>query len=840
MDNFRIKDLCLSLMKADTEEDVIRLLSENGFWENPAAWRFYGDIEKNFSEIGNQASRFDVALVEKLVNSVDARLMNECLARGIDPEASSAPQFIREAVSLFFEDSDPKSTSSGRIKNWSNAKRTETAKGITLAATGASAREGNACFTISDCGEGQTPEMMPKTLLSLPAVAGSNKIRIPFVQGKFNMGGSGVLRFCGYHNLQLILTRRNPTILRGKLEYPSDSDWGFTVVRRENPDGNRRSSVYTYLAPMASDQRPNRGGILHFHSERMPIFPEAREAYARNAEWGTLIKLYEYHTPGHKTHILRKDGLLERLDLLLPDIALPVRLYECRASYRGHEGSFETTLNGLSVRLSDDRGENLELGFPSSSSISALGNQMTATIYAFKRGRAETYRRNEGVIFIVNGQTHGHMTIDFFRRKSVGLSYLGESLFVVVDCSQLAVREREDLFMNSRDRLSATGELRSEIERSLEDLLRHHDGLRSLKEQRRQEELQSHLEDSKPLEDILRSLIERYPALSALFLPGQSASNPFKTIKVREEEKPYQGKPYPTYFRFKGREYGEQILRECHINMRCRVAFETDATNDYFSRDENPGRFELFLVKDSERTRVENYAINPHNGIATLSLRLPEDSREADELFFAAEVTDVSRVDPFLNQFHIRVKPVLEPGQGTGERKSPPGTRTGQDLSQPAGIQIPRPQEVYEADWAKKEPPFDQYTALRIKDAGLTEKGQPDNDAPDVYDFFVNMDNVHLKRYLKTEAHDSEEEKVARIRFKLGMVLVGLALIHHAASEKRTGKETQTEEPEEVNIEDQVESVTKAIAPFLLPLIESLGSIDDESSLLSTTAGEAT
>ena len=48
---------------------------------------------------------------------------------------------------------------------------------------------------------------MPDTFLSLDK---SNKLRIPFVQGKFNMGGTGVFEFCGPNGLQLIVTRRNP------------------------------------------------------------------------------------------------------------------------------------------------------------------------------------------------------------------------------------------------------------------------------------------------------------------------------------------------------------------------------------------------------------------------------------------------------------------------------------------------------------------------------------------------------------------------------------------------------------------------------------------------------
>jgi hypothetical protein len=326
------KSLCLSLMRADSEDEVVQLLKDSGFWENSAAWRFYGDNENNWSTIGNQQSKPDAALTEKIVNSVDARLMNECLVQGINPESTQAPRSIRNGVAAFFDTNQPNSSLAGRVANWSPSKRTEVARGITLAATGRTPKEGKPCFTISDAGEGQTPEAMPDTLLSLSR---SNKLRIPFVQGKFNMGGTGVLKFSGNRNLELILTRRNPDIQKGSVAHSTDTHWSFTIVRREDPDpqGGRRSSVYTYLAPHGAEQNPHRGSVLSFVSKTMPIFPEGRNPYKKEAGWGTLIKLYEYAASGYSnTHILRKDGLLGRIDLLLMEPALPVRFHECRVT----------------------------------------------------------------------------------------------------------------------------------------------------------------------------------------------------------------------------------------------------------------------------------------------------------------------------------------------------------------------------------------------------------------------------------------------------------------------------------------------------------------------------
>jgi hypothetical protein len=90
MTNEQVQQLCLSLMQADTEAAVIALLSEAGFWDERDAWRYYGDCESNFSTIYNQASRSDAALVEKIVNCVDARLLNECQLAKIDPEGPLA------------------------------------------------------------------------------------------------------------------------------------------------------------------------------------------------------------------------------------------------------------------------------------------------------------------------------------------------------------------------------------------------------------------------------------------------------------------------------------------------------------------------------------------------------------------------------------------------------------------------------------------------------------------------------------------------------------------------------------------------------------------------------
>ena len=310
-------NLCLSLIHADSEAEVIAHLRGAGFWERQEAWRHYGDIENNWATIGNQQSSPEAALVEKLVNSVDARLVSACHEAGIDPESAQAPQSIREAVAVFFD--PPNSTSgarSGLVSQWPNRYRTQVARETTLAASGAKPGQGYPCLMIADRGEGQAPSRFAETLLSMHR---SNKLRIPFVQGKFNMGGTGALRFCGKENLQLVVSKRSPALGEGAAE--TNSHWGFTVVRRQEEGG--RNTVYSYLAPVDCEAKPRKGNVLHFPAGSLPILPSENTAYIRDSAWSTVIKLYEYRI-NRISHILLGGGLLGRLDLLLHQVALPI------------------------------------------------------------------------------------------------------------------------------------------------------------------------------------------------------------------------------------------------------------------------------------------------------------------------------------------------------------------------------------------------------------------------------------------------------------------------------------------------------------------------------------
>jgi hypothetical protein len=216
-------------------------------------------------------------------------------------------------------------------------------------------------------------------------------------------------------------------------------------------------------------------------------------------------------------------------------------------------------------------------------------------------------------------------------------------------------------------------------------------------------------------------------------------------------------------------------------------------------------------------------------------------------LTYEAVVTDPTLLDPFRNIFSVSVKSQATPKPSPpspSPRPKPPSDEEGVDRELPSGISLPNIVEVEEAKWNDHDPPFDKYTALRIMitDAPSepTQGHNGETETHDVYDFLINMDNLFMKSELKPT---SEEVEILKARWKYGLVLVGLALLHDEIQSKKAKKENDSENLEESNgdnVASQVERFTRALAPILLPMINSLGTLDLESAIAMSASGEDT
>ena len=801
-DNFKF---CLALLHCDSEDEVISLLEEKGYWDKPELWRYYGDVENNWGQGGSQQSLAEAALAEKIVNSVDARLINECLAREIDPASSDAPQSIRAAVARFFEGgTGDKNAIGGLVEDWSNAKARQVANGITFCVTGVRPKQLN--ITIADCGEGQSPDRLPDTILSLSK---SNKIYIPFVQGQFNQGGTGALRFCGEKNLQLVISRRNPKFLNED-STERDREWCFTIVRRERPSGGRRNSIYTYLAPIGTDSEDNfrKGGVLSFQSESFPIFPNDDGPYEREANHGTAVKMFDYKFMGEKSNILRGNSLLTRLDLLLPEIALPVRFYEYRKNQNGvmlDIGSRETTCKGLMRRLKsnlNEGGSNIEDGFPIAIPFHPKGEKLIANIFAFKPGLSRSYRRSEGVVFVRNGQTQDKKPKDFFRRKAVKMAPLADDLLVFVECDGLNDSVREDLFMTNREHF-VENDFRRVLDDALEKTIRDCSELRELRNRRLEERLREHIKDESQFEDVLKSLCKTSPNLKRLLDLGKNIPSSNKPKQTPIPEKEFKGKFYPTFFKLKGVEYGTIFIRSCPINQEMRITFETDARDDYFTRSAERGSFVLtWINKDGLERKASPIGPKLKSGIATVRLGLPDEVAVGDEVEFIAQVNGTGH--EFKNHIIVSVKP-------KAERK--PSTPDSPKFA------LPRIKRVYQEQWEING--FDGFTAMKVESIGYSGDEQTE-----IYEFKINMDNDPLRHEAKEKRLDDSQFELLRKQFLFANVLIGFSLLLEENKKKEKRQEDQEETPSE-RVEDRIDKTCRALAPFL-PAILSLGTGDLE------------
>src|ERR1700730_17591113 len=184
------KDSFLTLVACESEAAVDEWLNR----QNKVGWIPLGQNENNFGVIENQQSSPVAALIEKITNCIDAILMRRCLEESIDPKSADAPATMAAAVERFFSET---------YRSWHlGPVRRQQAESIQIVASGSTKHPS---LLVYDDGGGQHPDEFESTFLSLLR---GNKNEIAFVQGKYNMGGTGAIVFCGKQRYHLIGSKR--------------------------------------------------------------------------------------------------------------------------------------------------------------------------------------------------------------------------------------------------------------------------------------------------------------------------------------------------------------------------------------------------------------------------------------------------------------------------------------------------------------------------------------------------------------------------------------------------------------------------------------------------------
>jgi hypothetical protein len=440
------------------------------------------------------------------------------------------------------------------------------------------------------------------------------------------MGGSGVLPNCGEHNYQLILSRKTPALL----EKGQEDKWGFTLVRLHVATSSEyKNSWYEYF--IGED-----GGIASFTGEPLSILPDNDPM-----ESGSYIKLYNYYLPNPSQITL---DLWRDLNRVLHYPVLPLTLHETRKFRR--QGPI--VLFGNRLRILKDENSNVEENCPPLIPIIAeLGKfgKRTIEVTVFREGtvKDEFSSPGESVFFTINGQTHASIGRSFLRTKA-NLHYLADYMLVHIDCTDVDTNIREKIFMPSRDRMRDT-EISKEIELILAEELGRHEGLRELNQLRREQQITKNPKDTKFLEGVVSKLVKKNRTiLNYLGLGGNIKERP---EVFQQEIREFEGRKFPSYLKLLG-----PNRKQMTINSYARVTFETDATNDYFSRETDKGS--LIVYPDVMKS------CHLWNGRMTVKL-IPSKTARAGQIRKVIALLTRPYDEPLTVEFEVEYMPEIEP-----------------------------------------------------------------------------------------------------------------------------------------------------------------------------------
>lgn len=581
MKEAQLKKLFEDLYSAENETAVDVVIGKYPDIFKQENWSPYGENENYFGVIENQQASPIPALVEKLTNSIDAVLMKKCYELKIDPKGADAPKSMEEAIAKFYPN-----------HNWDLRQlQRKQAENIQVIADGP---KDDTSLIIFDDGEGQHPEDFGKTFLSLLK---GNKTEIHFVQGKFNMGGSGALVFCGKSRYQLI----------GSKKFDGTGNFGFTLIRRHKRTSQeqqvKRHTWYEYFKI--------EGKIPNFQVQELEL-----NLYQRKFKTGTIIKLYSYRMKGI-TDISRDLNL--SLNEYLFEPALPVFTIEKPERYP-KTPQMQRELYGLKRRLEKQSDTYLDKdwNFSETYQHETMG-AVKVTVYVFKSRiegknakeskttiRREFFKNNMSVMYSLNGQVHGSDSTVFIS-QALNFQLLKDHLLLHVDCSKMNPEFRDELFMASRDRLKDGDE-----SKELKALLIKNLGKGKLAElyKFRKDNLSLEGESANDLlKDIAQSLSINKELMS--LIQQTFKLNTTKKEKPKEdpnrkkedskekEETPFKPNRFPSAFSIKASEDGKPMVK-VPIDGEKLVKFETDVENEYFDRVEEPGDLQISILSGNE------------------------------------------------------------------------------------------------------------------------------------------------------------------------------------------------------------------------------------------------
>lgn len=806
------QEICFRILHAESEgevDEIIASVPELGDVEN---WHPIDERETNFNIVTNQASTGSKALTELCTNMVDAVLMKHAYINGVNPTGQDAPQTViagvRDLVQL-------RCTRSGVLAEVDDPKYLQefAEKNLVIGVTGGTRRSESLCFTIVDNGEGQHPGDFEDTFLSLSK---GNKSSIPFVQGKYNMGASGVLSYCGRRWYKLIISRR----------YTADGDWGWTLVRRRpgsgmpvaeycKIDGNIPEFSLSVVHPMKL-RSGDRDDKVHLST-------------------GTIVKLYDYQMESPTSFRNIRESLHENL----VSTVLPFRLMDYRQSpnprrgARRAQGVDERRVYGMEFLLlrsdgddeaepdGEDRtyrpGRDQHIGdidHPDLGKITVRAIVLEREIPGWLKAPHNTSR----VFHAVNGQVQYKQNRAYLS-ASCKLPGLKDRIVVIVDASNLSEAAHNDVWKGDRENIRATG-IGQLYTDEITKLITSSGYLKELQQRIAREETEKLTEESHI--NLFQRLVDTDPNIAQLLPGGSLVTLPGHIGRGSDEDEEYQGEYSPSFLELDAKSVkrnGAEIM----LDGRRMVAFRTNARNDYLTRPDNKGRV---LVIGGVGDKF-SYTSSLRNGRLTITFQSLAGKVAVGDVFdFSVGLLDEAMPEPITEKLTLRVvetRRINQPGK--------PSSRRQQQSIDPDA-------EGNEENYPGRALPPTRWLTRDGRSIGEDETDQwpddfNDQDGGKVEDlgegqmmYHINYDNAHFRRFLDGERNEIDKKVVAE-QYRMGMLVLMMGLEDAYLRMVQTDTKTQLEE----YIDEIRRLSAQAAATVVLSIAKTIATIVNPTSV---------
>jgi hypothetical protein len=369
--------------------------------------RYLGDKEANWGEISSPAD--PTALVfERVTNMWDALL--ERVARRTGKSWPTPAAAAADILGV------------ARTDDLTDTERDRHARLAIITLHDSDEPKLRPTLSFRDYGIGIGHAEMPDTILSL---AGSNKLRKPYLHGIFGKGGSSA---CVFSDATIVISRKQPALLG-----VGEADLISIAVIREDDAVDVGLPFYRYW--VGADRLPLAvpAAVADFPPGTLVIHINYQAAKMGLQQWQYEESIYAY------------------AETLLFKPTLPYSLLDDRSpkfNTRPEDRRKPSTLSGLARRLENTRTDGLvQQSNWSTVAVPGVGDvRLRWWLFAEPDQRRRRAAKGYVVLFTTNGQVHHAWDQARLRQQAEGLRRVGQRIIVEVDCDGVDLKTRAKLF----------------------------------------------------------------------------------------------------------------------------------------------------------------------------------------------------------------------------------------------------------------------------------------------------------------------------------------------------------------------------------------------------------